>query len=921
MTQILGKVSLFSLVLLLLLVSVGWANDQQVSQADLEQLFKQLESEHFGTSLQAQNELVALGDQSVPGLENILSRSYNQWNRVKAVNVLGRIGSEDSIKVLLTAIRDREQIVRDTMVSAVEKLDQQGKEYAKSGLIEFAVDSDFTVRKTALDLLRRIGVDDIEIAKGLLEQAHKNKGFGKEKIALNEIKLLGIKAEILVPNLLTFYNEVADEQKFFLLEVITSVAKPDTARVKDILFALLFSPDWETRQEAIWGMRRLGLTGTEMITPVLELIERGTISEQEFAVDLLGQLAITQPDAVYALFDLVENEGYPNSLRVIAYQALKGLTSQLEWHLERGLVAVPTEEGIFLSWRLLGTEPADLGFNVYRDGQLVNPQPIVSSTNYLDTEGTLDSRYYVRPVLNQTELEPSETVAVWQQEYLAIPLQVPEGGVTPVGERYNYQANDGSVADLDGDGRYEIVLKWEPSNAKDNAHGGYTGNVYIDAYKFDGTFMWRIDLGPNIRAGAHYTQFMVYDLDGDGQAEIVMKTADGTIDGEGNVIGDPNADYRNNNGYVLSGPEYLTVFHGLTGKALATIDYDPPRGNVAAWGDSYGNRVDRFLAGIAYLDGVRPSVIMARGYYTRTVLVAYNWEDNQLKQVWKFDTNQPGMAAYMGQGNHQLSIADVDADGKDDIVYGSMTIGSDGKPLYNTRLGHGDALHVGDFHPERPGLEVYAVHESYPHQAGYNLRDARTGEILWGVPTNYDVGRGAAGKLDPNYPGYQFWASRSKVMTIDGQETDIHVPAMNFVIWWDKDLQRELLDGTTITKWDWENQRIVTLLSPRGAASNNGSKATPVLQADLFGDWREEVVWRSLDNRELRIYTTTDLTEHRLYTLMHDRMYRVAIAWQNVAYNQPPHPSFYVGEDMNPQTFNIGLIHNVVTKYAPELDL
>ncbi|PDO09151.1 MAG: rhamnogalacturonan lyase, partial [Candidatus Reconcilbacillus cellulovorans] len=276
------------------------------------------------------------------------------------------------------------------------------------------------------------------------------------------------------------------------------------------------------------------------------------------------------------------------------------------------------------SWRLLGTESMNTTFHVYRNGTRITSSPVADSTNFLDTQGTAGSTYYVRPVVGGVEQAPSETVGVWNTNYLTIPLQRPAGGTTPDGVSYTYSPNDASAGDLDGDGRYEIVLKWDPSNSKDNSQSGYTGNVYVDAYKLDGTRLWRIDLGRNIRAGAHYTQFLVYDFDGDGRAEVVMKTADGTRDGTGAVIGNPNADYRNSSGYILSGPEYLTVFDGLTGRALATTNYELPRGNVCDWGDCYGNRVDRFLAAVAYLDGVRPSFVMARGYYTRTVLVAYN---------------------------------------------------------------------------------------------------------------------------------------------------------------------------------------------------------------------------------------------------------------------------------------------------------
>lgn len=588
---------------------------------------------------------------------------------------------------------------------------------------------------------------------------------------------------------------------------------------------------------------------------------------------------------------------------------------QMEY-LDRGLIAVKVDNGVYLSWRLLGTEPDNISFNVYRNGKKVNHSPVIDSTNYLDHNGTLKSIYYVRAVVNGKEMKPSEKVKVLDKNYLSIPLKKPANGITPDGISYTYSANDASVGDLDGDGQYEIVLKWDPSNSKDNSQDGYTGDVYLDAYKLNGKFMWRIDLGKNIRAGAHYTQFLVYDFDGDGRAEIVCKTADGTIDGTGNIIGDPNADYRNEKGRILSGPEYLTIFDGKTGRALATTDYDPPRGNVSDWGDNYGNRVDRFLAAVAYLDGKRPSFVMARGYYTRTVLVAYNWRDGKLTKLWRFDSNDPGNSKYAGQGNHNLSVADVDNDGKDEIIYGSCVIDDNGKGLYSTGLGHGDAMHVGDLDPSRPGLEVFQVHET-PSNDGIELHDAKTGEIIWGLPTTKDTGRGLSADIDPRYQGEEVWAAGPYgLYNCKGQKISDNKPSsINFAIWWDGDLLRELLDSNRIDKWDYINNQTINLFTAQDCTSNNGTKATPCLQADILGDWREEVIWKTADSNELRIYTTTSITNHRIYTLMHDPVYRLGIAWQNVAYNQPPHTSFYLGEGMStPPKPDIYLVSNRETK-------
>ncbi|MEI7025353.1 rhamnogalacturonan lyase family protein [Paenibacillus sp. y28] len=591
---------------------------------------------------------------------------------------------------------------------------------------------------------------------------------------------------------------------------------------------------------------------------------------------------------------------------VLAVPAAAVLSRQME-SLDRSPVAVQTNQGVYVGWRMLGTDPEDIAFNLYRNGTKLNSAPIADTTNFTDSSGTPDAVYEVRAVLHGMEEPPSETFSVWGHNYLSVTLQKPADGVTPKGEAYTYHANDVSVGDLDGDGKYELIVKWDPSNSKDNSLSGYTGNVYIDAYRLDGAFLWRIDLGRNIRAGAHYTQFMVYDLDGDGKAELAFKTADGTVDGTGAVIGDAAADYRNSSGYILSGPEYLTVFEGQTGKALVTTSYDPPRGNVSSWGDSYGNRVDRFLAAVAYLDGERPSLIMARGYYTRTVLVAYNWRDGQLTKLWTFDSNDAGKGDYAGQGNHNLSIGDVDGDGKDEIVYGAMALDDNGQGLYTTGLGHGDAMHLGDLDPERPGLEVFDVHEETPNRAGLEFRDAETGELIWGIPTNYDVGRGLSGDVDPRYPGEEVWASSAGLYSAKGQKISDSMPRINFSIWWDGDLLREQLDhnwdGTNgvgiIDKWDYVNFKRVNLLTAEGTYSSNTTKGNPGLQADLFGDWREEAVWRTEDSSALRIYTTTDTTAYRFRTLMHDPQYRLSVAWQNVAYNQPPHPGFFLGDGMS----------------------
>lgn len=590
-------------------------------------------------------------------------------------------------------------------------------------------------------------------------------------------------------------------------------------------------------------------------------------------------------------------------------------TMQAQYQMEylgRGVVAVRTSSSeVYVGWRLLGTDPAGISFNVYRGTTKINASPITASTNVVDNI-TTNNTYTVRPVIGGVEQAASTGAGVTTQAYLNVPLQIPAGGTTPSGEAYTYTANDASVGDLDGDGEYEIILKWDPTNAKDNSQSGYTGNVYIDAYKLNGTRLWRIDLGRNIRAGAHYTQFLVYDFDGDGKAEMACKTADATRDGVGTYIGSSSADYRNTSGYILTGPEFLTVFNGQTGAAMATTNYLPARGTVSSWGDNYGNRVDRFIACMAYLDGQRPSMVFGRGYYTRLVRVAWDWRNGSLTQRWNFDSNNSGNSAYAGQGNHQMSVADIDGDGKQETINGSSAVNDNGIGSWANGMGHGDALHVSDMDPDRAGLEIWQPYESPGSngQVGAALVNAATGARLWTVAEpSADVGRGLAADIDPRYKGYECWASRGGLYTVKGVQITTTKPSINFAVWWDADLSRELLDGTTISKWNYTSSTVSTLLSASGTASNNSTKATPALSADVLGDWREEVILRASDNSALRIYTTTILATNRIYTLMHDPQYRMAIAWQNGAYNQPPHPGFYLGTDMNtPPTPNIVMV-------------
>ncbi|MBO7637191.1 MAG: T9SS type A sorting domain-containing protein [Paludibacteraceae bacterium] len=562
-------------------------------------------------------------------------------------------------------------------------------------------------------------------------------------------------------------------------------------------------------------------------------------------------------------------------------------TKQMEY-LDRGVVAVKVNNGVFISWRFLGTDDKSTGFNIYRDGTKINDAPITTKTNYVDTKGSANSKYVIKAVVGGVETEASKATIPWGEQYKTLTLKRPGN---------NYAANDMSVGDVDGDGQYELFVKWYPNNAKDNSQSGKTDNTLIDCYKLDGTFLWRINLGINIRSGAHYTQFQVYDYDGDGKCEMVCKTAPGTKDGKGkNVImgnDNPNADYRNGNGYVLDGPEYLTIFDGETGAEIHTVKYTPERGNVSAWGDSYGNRVDRFNACTAYLDGVHPSVVMCRGYYTRTTLAAYDFKNKKLVQRWYHNSDKKGQGAY-GDGNHNVSVADVDGDGKDEIILGSAIIDDDGKTYSRTGFGHGDAMHVSDMDPDRAGLEGWFVHEDKGAAYGYEMRDLKNNKVIHGKKTGTDNGRGMAADIDAKYRGFEMWSSAPGVFDCKGKQISSNKPSVNFRIYWDGDLQDELLDGTKCDKWNGNGvNRLITF---KGNACN-GTKNTPCLSADLFGDWREEVIYH--DGDKIYIYTTTIESKYRLFTLMHDPVYRCAIAWQNSSYNQPPHLGFYIGDGVD----------------------
>ena len=587
--------------------------------------------------------------------------------------------------------------------------------------------------------------------------------------------------------------------------------------------------------------------------------------------------------------------------------------------LSRGLIGIPTEDGMYFSWRMTLEDAAGLQFDLYRSSGggaevKLNKEPIDRTSDFLDrtVDYTVDNRWTLKATTGE--------VAIWtrlkgeeRNPYLSVPVCKPEDGEI-AGESFTYTANDCSVGDLDGDGEYEIILKWSPSNSKRPPQRGFTGNTYLDAYKMDGRRLWRIDLGPNVRSGAATTNFLVFDFDGDGCAEICCKTGDGTVDGLGHRIGDAQADWRTwdkkspTYGKIVNGPEYLTVFEGRTGKELDSKEYIPTRYPLDGWGgvggncgnDNTGGRSDRFTAGVAFLDGKTPSPVMVRGWYGRTVVAAWTFTNGALKHTWTFDSAAPGWEAYSGMGNHSVTVADFDGDGCDEICVGAMTVDHDGKGLFTTGLRHGDALHAGRFIPSRQGMQVFGVHENegdneiVKRTPAVAMFDGATGEIIWQDGLGQDAGRGVAADIDPRYDGAECWCNIGGLRRGDTGEiiSNRKPDSCNFTIYWDADPLAELLDHVSISKWNWNTESTDLLLKAERVVSNNGTKGNPCLSGDILGDWREEVIWPSEDQTELRIYSTTIPAVDRRATWMNDRQYRLAIAWQNVAYNQPPHSSF-----------------------------
>ncbi len=620
-------------------------------------------------------------------------------------------------------------------------------------------------------------------------------------------------------------------------------------------------------------------------------------------------------------------------------------TPRMMEELNRGLIAVKTTSGVYLSWRVLGKEDlATTAYDIYREGTSSKIATIEGgqASNYIDKNGTSANKYKVvvstatpEQIAEEPWTQAQDTKGDTTYTYFDVPISKPtdipsaKGGLSD----YTNGANDASLGDLDGDGDYEIVLKWNPTDSKDSNSGNTTGHCVFDAYEIDPNnkdgYMWRIDIGNNIAAGPHYSQFMVYDFDSDGKAEIATLTAPGSYslvkNAEGGydkiyvtTVGDTEEIQKADNTKTTlrkgnnNGPEYYTIFDGETGRPLKTTAAIP-LGNEdgSNWGDSKMNRSERYLAAVAYLDGVTPYYVPIRGMYNRTVIRAYTWDGENLTLVKEHDGKTKGSTLY-GQGNHNLNVADIDNDGKDEIVYGSACLDDDFKTvLGNTLLGHGDAMHTSDFNNDGT-QEVYSVKEdSEGFKEGQQLRVAATGKKIWSNKVTTDNGRGAMDNIDDAYASTHpdalalGWdAANPGAYDLKGNQVAVKPNGnsrnfCNFLVYWDADLGRELLDDNQMAKYH-ASTGVTDRLFFNGAGylpgnSNNSTKQNPCLVADLWGDWREEIIMRVGDEPYLRIITPITPTTYRLTTLMHDSQYRLAIAWQNVGYNQPPHTSYYIG--------------------------
>ncbi|PTN05920.1 T9SS type A sorting domain-containing protein [Mangrovibacterium marinum] len=573
-------------------------------------------------------------------------------------------------------------------------------------------------------------------------------------------------------------------------------------------------------------------------------------------------------------------------------------------YLNRSIVPLETKNGIYLTWRMLGTDPADVAFNLYRNGEKINENPIDGASNYTDASGSVTDKYSVETIVNGEAVEISGEFEAWAQQdplenyaskgklaFKRIPLPAP-----PVLEGATFSAGDMSVGDLDGDGQYELIFEWESSTLK---------NSFLEAIDLEGNSLWRINAGPN--TSAVKLGFMVYDLDEDGKAEVACKTGPGTVDGTGAFLStgpaaednDQQLVLRSSSGHLQVDPAYLTVFDGATGKELKTVDYFPAIGPIgeqdATWGDGRGYRASSIKSAVLYHKDLGPMLVFGRGIYTRIAMAAFTWNGQDLTQVWTFDTkDNPDYKAYEGMGNHGVCVGDVDGDGSDELIYGACAIDHDGNGLYTTGRGHGDSHALGDLIPDRPGLEFFQPHENSTY--GISMRDAATGEIIWEGLDSGDVGRAWAADVDSRYPGAEISAIGMGNYDSKGRLLETTYNAYCQPLYFDGDVQKELRNGNTVDNiTDGKGNRILTAYY-YGASTIHSTKKDMNLVADIVGDWREEIVIRDAESTQLFIFSSWFPTERKNYTLMHDPAYRMQVATQNIGYNQPANVSYYFPE-------------------------
>jgi len=590
---------------------------------------------------------------------------------------------------------------------------------------------------------------------------------------------------------------------------------------------------------------------------------------------LLGALVIT--GAGHGQTNIPPNYGaYTLNPLYSENQTLGWAQERVVETLDRSLVPVPGEDGsVYLGWRLLKDDPASIAFNVYRatgSGEPVklNKNPLTVTTDFVDSNPPLrqQNRWWVRPLLDGQEQAASREAVLPAnppvQQYKAIRLRddISTRSIHKIG-----------IGDVNGDGTYDFIIK-RPGGTRDPGRAGPSpASFKVEAYDGrTGQFLWRKDLGWNITLGTWYSPMLVYDFNGDGRAEVALKTAP--------YAASPEEAFISESQRILSGPEYVSVWDGETGEEIARENWID-RGKPEDWGDTSGNRMNRNMMGVAYLDGKTPSLLVLRGIYGLMKMDAWFLQDDRLHKAWSW-TNQQAGWKYQGQGQHNIHVADIDNDGKDEILYGSVAVDHDGRIMWSTGNGHGDRFYLTDVDPDHPGLEVWYSYEDPHPRKGIGLWDARTGDFLFGTrePTGDDqIDRALVGDIDPAYPGMECWGNKF-FYSAKGEMIPGEVPPLSGLVWWDADPLREIQTRGEVSKW-------------KGPVLTGGIAGRVVAWGDILGDWREEII--TFTDGEIRIYTTTIPASDRRVTLMQDPLYRIDVALIAQGYEQVPMTGYYLG--------------------------